>query len=792
MSLPIPQDDLKGLDIKRRELKYTKNFEGLEALAQQIFLSNPSGRALAIAHVCEGNALDIQKKTEATLEKYDLAIKTDPSYPEAYNEKGDALYELNRWEEALTCYNNLLSINPKHWNALCQKAYTLNNLKRYAEAIICYDEIISLNPRDADIYTFKGNALTYLHRQEEAISLFDKALELAPTDDYIYRVKADALSDLSRFPEAIICYNTSIKMAPKKILAYTGKALVLKKLTRYDEALSCCDEAIAIDPEYDYSYFTKGNILSTLDRDIEALVCYDKAINISPNSPPTYFLKGYSLVRLKRFEEAIKCYDEIILLTPQNPLGHNNKGNLLVMFGQFEEAISCYDQAIALDANDFSYYNNKWLALKNPNNITIQESLKQQAIENLINSLVPKTMLNLTGELGNIIQNRRDFKELVGTHIGKPIFGSLWDLQIKLLNHLQVALSEETNSFSVAHYQSQGAFENIIGVPKDDLCANLPIIPPKPQSESPLRMGAVATANDPIEGRVFQNFLGEHTLIGQDKLLVLQTSFSSRVDDLNQFRLYGKQIEKGEGTGICLVFNQSFFAMATEEGIPLVAESSRLISAIKKIENDPTKESSKEITGEKAKEPIERYPLYWVLYYDSKEKIFYYPPAQCAHSFDMTNDTCHSNGCPSKQVIKNMEQIKSCLAEIKECFLSITDNEEKKAALDMLIYLRHLVKDVAFKDEQEARILTLCRYEDDDVKCYPCSTSGLLKYSKDYHSILEEGHAVEKIIAGPRLKNFRQHADKWQWTIKHHNPNLNIEIVQSTLPLSNQSDRQAE
>jgi class 3 adenylate cyclase/CHAT domain-containing protein/Tfp pilus assembly protein PilF len=68
---------------------------------------------LAIAHNKLGRILSAQEKPDEALKQYDQAISLDPSYPEAYSNKGVLLGKLNRTEEALSAYRRAVDLNPQ-------------------------------------------------------------------------------------------------------------------------------------------------------------------------------------------------------------------------------------------------------------------------------------------------------------------------------------------------------------------------------------------------------------------------------------------------------------------------------------------------------------------------------------------------------------------------------------------------------------------------------------------------------------------------------------------------------
>ena len=116
----------------------------------------------------------------------------------------------------------------------------------------------------------------------------------------------------------------------------------------------------------------------------------------------------------------------------------------------------------------------------------------------------------------------------------------------------------ELGSIPLAHYTSPSVCERLFGIVSDQTNDKTPVDRSK---VSPMRIGSSTYMNDPTEGEGLLELLNLQDLELENKAdcpvhNAFFTCFSSRVNDLNQFRLYGK--ENGvEASGCCLVFNKS-------------------------------------------------------------------------------------------------------------------------------------------------------------------------------------------------------------------------------------------
>ena len=118
----------------------------------------------------------------AALAAYDEAIRINPGYALAWNNKGVTLSDLGRKDEAIVAYDQALKINPGYALAWFNKGVALSDLGRKDEAIVAYDRALKINPGYALAWFNKGVALSALGRKDEALAAYERALDLSPHD----------------------------------------------------------------------------------------------------------------------------------------------------------------------------------------------------------------------------------------------------------------------------------------------------------------------------------------------------------------------------------------------------------------------------------------------------------------------------------------------------------------------------------------------------------------------------------------------------------------------------------
>ncbi|MCL0095055.1 tetratricopeptide repeat protein, partial [Dehalococcoidia bacterium] len=160
----------------------------------------------------------------------------------AWNEKGDALYDLKKYEDAIHCYDTILQIKPKRADVWLRKAFALRKLGKYQDAIDSFDKALKIDAKFSRAWEGKGDALCELGKYEDAINCYDKALQARPGSitgrGFFKRITLRKQDEDDAWFLKFWLSNIWCK-----------KAQALAKLGKYEDAIDCYDKAIEIDPD---------------------------------------------------------------------------------------------------------------------------------------------------------------------------------------------------------------------------------------------------------------------------------------------------------------------------------------------------------------------------------------------------------------------------------------------------------------------------------------------------------------------------------------------------------------
>jgi tetratricopeptide (TPR) repeat protein len=112
----------------------------------------------------------------------DRALALQPFYPEAHNNRGNALLRLDRPGEAAEALKTALKLTPRDPEAHLNLANALDALDRVPAALQLIDRAIALDPRLVPAHVNRGNILQRLSLHREALEAYDRAIALDPRD----------------------------------------------------------------------------------------------------------------------------------------------------------------------------------------------------------------------------------------------------------------------------------------------------------------------------------------------------------------------------------------------------------------------------------------------------------------------------------------------------------------------------------------------------------------------------------------------------------------------------------
>jgi len=137
-ALELDKENLLALAEKAYSLFSLQRYDESINCCQRAITAHPGDKGLKTVYVTFGNALDGLKKTDKSIEIYDLGIKEFPDYYHLHFNKGVSLSSVKKYEEAILCFQKAVLLNPKHASSHNAIARLSNIIDKRIPSILAY------------------------------------------------------------------------------------------------------------------------------------------------------------------------------------------------------------------------------------------------------------------------------------------------------------------------------------------------------------------------------------------------------------------------------------------------------------------------------------------------------------------------------------------------------------------------------------------------------------------------------------------------------------------------------
>lgn len=268
--------------------------------------------------------LKLATSVDEAMVHLDEALRLNPDYPEAHDNRGLALQLLGRDDEAIAEHASALRLEPAFPEAHNNLGSALQRLGRLAEAADQYREVIRLRPESPQGFANLGNALLEMDRPKEALAAYDRASRLDPSLVNVRYNAAAALVKMGRLDEASARFLEVLDAQPDSADAHTSLGAILERTGRPDEAIRHFETVVRLRPEDSRAHIRLGNALYARNEPRRAAIEYAASLRIDATSAEAHNNLGACLERLGRLEEAIAHYEETVRLLPNSVEARTN------------------------------------------------------------------------------------------------------------------------------------------------------------------------------------------------------------------------------------------------------------------------------------------------------------------------------------------------------------------------------------------------------------------------------------------------------------------------------------
>lgn len=165
------------------------------------------------------------------------------AHARSLQDEGRVLLNEGDYRAAIDAYAKVIELDPTFGDAYYNRGLAYINLGLYDRALADMDAAIRINPDDADVYLNKG--MIYLTMEEPylAQSNYEEAIRVDPQSANGHLGRGAARFDLGQYKGSIDDFNEAIRLAPNLGFAYNNRAISYIRLGWYGEAQVDIDRA---------------------------------------------------------------------------------------------------------------------------------------------------------------------------------------------------------------------------------------------------------------------------------------------------------------------------------------------------------------------------------------------------------------------------------------------------------------------------------------------------------------------------------------------------------------------
>jgi tetratricopeptide (TPR) repeat protein len=223
---------------------------------------------------------------------YTEAIRLQPAFPEAYNNRAIAYQAKGEIAEALADLDEAIRFKPTYATAYYNRGITRYDKGDLAGALKDYDEAIRLQPGYLDVGHEAENPGDDGENAKATTAIeaaIDEVMPERPNYGIAYNNRGLARSDKGDVRGALADFNEALRLMPNLAAAWFNRANLYYDKGDFDRALADYDQALRLRSRHTIALNNRGLTRKALGDIAGAIADYDAVIELKPNVPDTYY-----------------------------------------------------------------------------------------------------------------------------------------------------------------------------------------------------------------------------------------------------------------------------------------------------------------------------------------------------------------------------------------------------------------------------------------------------------------------------------------------------------------------
>jgi tetratricopeptide (TPR) repeat protein len=332
--------------------------EARDAFAQAVKLDPSSVAALD----GEGRLFMADGRYTEALARFDTALASSQSFPQAIADDADAKLALERLADAKQQLVAARDRFPKSVPILLTLGRVEQRLGNddAAEADL-RATIAAVDPTRADAvlpYVVLAKLQSSRGRLADAHATLDAAATKLPPSSQLDRAFGEVAELQGDYDGAVARFRAAVVKDPKDLTARFRLAVVLRRQRKYDAAVAVLDRVSAVDADFPGLLLERGMLFEDTGDVQKAIELFKSALARAPDDPDLQLRVGAAYVAIGRAEDALPMLKKTLEKRPGSAEAHHYMGRALLIKGgsYMNDALTYLKRAVELDPNRAEYH----------------------------------------------------------------------------------------------------------------------------------------------------------------------------------------------------------------------------------------------------------------------------------------------------------------------------------------------------------------------------------------------------------------------------------------------------
>ena len=285
---------------------------------------------------------------DEAIEQYRIALRIDPSYPDAYNNLGVAYRDKGLIDKAMEQYRSALRLKPDYAEAHNNLGVAYRSKGLIDEAINQYQIALSLKPDYPKAHTNLGLIYRDKGLTDKAIEQYQIALKSGAAPADVYNNLGVAYRDKGQIDDAIDQYRSALRLDPDYAEAHNNLGVAYRDKGLIDKALEEYLTASKLKPDYADPYNNIGVVYWGKGLTDEAISQYQTALKLNSDYAEAHNNLAIAYRDKGLIDKAVEHYRIALGLRPASAEIHNNLAVLYARKGLTKEAIGEFKAALRI------------------------------------------------------------------------------------------------------------------------------------------------------------------------------------------------------------------------------------------------------------------------------------------------------------------------------------------------------------------------------------------------------------------------------------------------------------